>query len=202
MHVIRLAVLPLAFLVAGAPAVLADRLTVPKGKIINIALSEDLDTRTVAPGERFRSTVSDPVYVDERIAIPVGSVIEGVVSIVKSHEQGYKSGVLGLQFDTLRTPDGESYPLSAALTGFRTQPRPDEEPVKVKTSARAPVLLIGREGEPGKRASSLVGNVDEDVDELAERWALSGLSAFMAEAEAGTELTIEMRRNLKVDVPD
>ncbi|HEV2273470.1 MAG TPA: hypothetical protein VGR96_04855 [Acidobacteriaceae bacterium] len=54
-------------------------LTVPRGARLDVRLSETIDVKHVVAGQRFEGTVSDPVVVDNTVAIPSGSGAMGEV---------------------------------------------------------------------------------------------------------------------------
>jgi hypothetical protein len=185
-----------------AAAAAADTVTVPRGALVHVRIDQDLNSDQRRAGDPFAATVVEDVYAEGRTAIPAGSVVDGVVTLVKSPARGHRSGVLGLRFVRLRAPDGQRYSVDGALVGLRTRTRPDGDLALVKTGQRRAVVVIGDEADgPGKRPSSLVGNDGEAEDALAERWGNSGLSPQLAEIEAGAELTFELRRPLDVERP-
>ena len=189
-------------LVSAAGLAAAETLTVPRGYLVDVRVNQDLSSDQLREGDTFTATVIEAVYIDGRAAIPEGSVVDGQVSLVRSHEEGHRSGVLGLRFVALRTPDGNRHPLDGALVGFRRQTTQVGEVTRVKTSPARAVVVIGTESDgPGKRPSSLVGEEGENEEALATRWAASGLSPDIAEIEAGSELTFELRRPARIESP-
>jgi hypothetical protein len=185
---------------ASAVVAAADTITIPRGALVHVRIERDLNSDDVRQGDTFGATVVEDVYVDGRTAIPAGSRIDGVVTLVKSPARGHRSGVLGLRFVRLRALDGARYGLDGALVGLRT--RPGEGVGLVRNGQQRAVVVIGDEAvSPGKRPSSLVGNAGEAEDALAERWGHSGLSPELAEVDAGAELTFELRRPLEVERP-
>ena len=186
---------------ASAVVAAADTITIPRGALVHVRIERDLNSDDVRQGDTFAATVVEDVYVDGRTAIRAESRIDGVVTLVKSPARGHRSGVLGLRFVRLRALDGARYGLDGALVGLRTRPDGDGGGL-VRNGQQRAVVVIGDEAVgPGKRPSSLVGNAGEAEDALAERWGHSGLSAELAEVDAGAELTFELRRPLEVERP-
>lgn len=183
----------------GAPAVWAGSVTVPSGTMIDVRMEADLTSDDAREGDTFRTTVLDPVAVDGRTVIPADSTVVGVVTIVKSRLVGHRSGVLGLHFTRLQTPDGRSYDLDGTLVGFRKHAERDGDLTLTKAGGKHAVVVIGSEGDgPGKRSSSLVGEGGENESALAARWSHSGLSPSFASVDKGAEITFELRRPVSV----
>lgn len=189
-----------SFVLATAAA--AETVVVPRGALVHVRVEEDLNSDQLREGDTFSATVADGVHVDGRLAIPAGSEVDGVVTLVKSAARGDRSGVLGLRFVRLRSLDGSRYTVDGALVGLRRLVDADGDGPLVRTGERRAVVVIGNEAVgPDKRPSSLVGNAGEPEAELAERWGRSGLSPDLAEIEAGAELTFALRRPLEVERP-
>jgi hypothetical protein len=180
---------------ALASAAMAETVTLPTGARIHAQILESLRSDEVVAGHSFEGTVTEPVHVDGRPAIPAGSVVTGLVTVVRSLE---RSGVIGVRFVSLRTPDGRIYDIDGVLTPTR-----DGETVRIAAGKKEAVVLIGDEADgPGKRASTLVGNAGEDHEDVADRWSKSGLSPRTAEIRGGSEITFELREPLTLRIPD
>jgi hypothetical protein len=183
-------------LVSATPAH-AEEVTLPRGTMIDVRIETDLHSDQAREGEPFQAVVLETVYADGRTVIPAGSTVDGVVSLVKSGGTGHRSGVLGLRFVRLRSLNGHKYAIDGTFLGFR--PARDGSIVPAKPPVKRAVVVIGNEAEgPGKRPSSLVGNAGEDEETLAERWAQSGLGPNLAEIDAGSEVTFQLRKPLVV----
>ena len=86
---------------------------VPDGTQIVAVLNNDLSTQNVREGERFTMTVRSPGQYD-------GATIEG--SVLNVDRGGRISGrsELTMDFDTIRTRDGRTYPFAGILESVRT----------------------------------------------------------------------------------
>ncbi len=87
--------------------------TVPGGTSLEVALLDSLSSATAAPGDSVRARVSSDVYEDGRLAIPAGSEVVGVVTEAVPLRRVGGRARLGLEFDRLELPSGESVPISA-----------------------------------------------------------------------------------------
>ncbi|MGH9779894.1 MAG: hypothetical protein ACRD5I_15945, partial [Candidatus Acidiferrales bacterium] len=102
--------------VAAAPA--PQTLRVAEGTKIRFTINQGLSTKTAREGDDFSGVVSQSVRQGDRVVIPEGSVIRGRVSHVQRPGRVKGRGELGLRFDELELPSGETYDLSASLTSL------------------------------------------------------------------------------------
>ena len=195
MHQAALA-LALAFLsISIQPSFAADQVTLPKGTAIEIQLQDGLQSSAVREGDRFRASVLRPVTIDDVTVIPVGSTVEGRVTLVRSAADGAASGVIGVKFIRLQRPADRPYAIDGLLTSLKVDERmPMAEGVKVSTGRKTPVLLIGSDPDApiGQPASTLVGGKWQSAKRLADQWASSGLSPQEAAIAPGAELRMEL----------
>lgn len=86
------------------------------GTVIPFTLDKAMNSKTAAVGDRFTAmidTKTDAHYQH----MPKGTVLEGRVDVARAKE-GDTPGVLGLEFDRVRLPNGNVYPVSGALIGL------------------------------------------------------------------------------------
>jgi hypothetical protein len=168
----------------------AEDIELPRGTRFDLALDQPLRSDSLLAGDTFEGTVKVDYTLGGRVVIPAGSTVFGRVTLVRSLS---RSGVIGVRFVRLSI-DGHVYDIDGVLAPTR-----DGETVNVTPSKKEAVVLIGGEPEDSdKRASTLVGDIGENTEELAERWSRSGLSPRLALADAGTELTVELREPVDV----
>ena len=168
-----------------APGLAADEgITIPKGTAVELVLLDNLGTRTAKIGDTFRTRLVRALYVDGQPALPYGTVVEGRVVLVKTPRDG--SGVIGVEFVSLRPAGGQAKDIHGKLTSLRQDDRRRmvELAPKVSTGRHLDVVFIGRSS--AERASTLVG------DDLAEAWSHSGLSPTDVEIAAGTQVAMEL----------
>src|SRR5262245_26436534 len=67
------------------------RVTVPAGALIHVRLNERISSETARAGDRWRGSVTSPVYVDDREVIPEGSEVEGVVVAAEEARRGSRA---------------------------------------------------------------------------------------------------------------
>lgn len=104
---------------SGVEALDAEQtIEVPAGMRISVTLDERLDSGENYVGDTFSMTVAEEVVVNEQTAIPVGTVVSGVVSDVESAGRPNKGGKLSIEPRQL-TVRGESIPLKGDIVSFR-----------------------------------------------------------------------------------
>ena len=81
-------------LVAGASAETADRITIPAGTAMRVRLESNVGSDISSPRDHVRGRLAQPLVIDGRTAIPVGSEVSGTV--VEAQEAG-RVGVAALQ---------------------------------------------------------------------------------------------------------
>jgi len=85
-------------------------ITVPAGTLLQIRLSEPLDTAKLQDGTTFQATAASDVFEGNVLAIPRGAVLQGTVTHVKKPGALGGSGELELQVTSLNL-GGVPYPL-------------------------------------------------------------------------------------------
>ncbi len=86
--------------------------TLSPGTLLQVRTSEPLDTRKLQPGDLFRGTVAQSVYIHNLLAIPRGADITGHVVEVKKPGELKGSAGLTLQISSI-TLGGKSYPVAS-----------------------------------------------------------------------------------------
>ena len=99
--------------IASAPA--AGPNDVPVGTEIDVRLQSELSSGTAQVEDRFEATTVLNLDNAERILIPAGSVLRGVVRSVDSAGRVNRTGRLTLGFDQI-TIRGRNYPIRATVT--------------------------------------------------------------------------------------
>jgi hypothetical protein len=88
-----------------------------EGTDIHVRMLTPLNTATTQSGSVFRAQISQDVYKDGRVVIPVGSELRGrVVSVSQGHRLGMHA-TLHLRPDDVLLPDGTAYHLYAEAVG-------------------------------------------------------------------------------------
>ena len=88
---------------------------VPVGTELDVRLQTPLSSKTAQVEDRFEGTTMVDLRGGERVLIPAGSVVRGVVSSVNKAGRLERQGKLTLAFDQI-TINGRSHPIRATVT--------------------------------------------------------------------------------------
>jgi hypothetical protein len=93
----------------------ASAIEVPVGTEVDVRLQNSLNSGTAQVEDRFEGTTNADVIVDGRVAIPVGSVVRGVVTSVEPGTRTNRTSKMTVSFDQV-TINGRSYPIRGTVT--------------------------------------------------------------------------------------
>jgi hypothetical protein len=93
----------------------SDRGVVPVGQLMDVRLQTPLSSATATAEQRFESTTAADLMQGDRVLIPAGSRVRGVVSAVDSAGRVDRTGRLSLAFDRIEV-NGREYPMRALAT--------------------------------------------------------------------------------------
>jgi hypothetical protein len=135
----------------------ADPNEVPVGAEVDVRLQTRLSSATAAVEDRFEATTLVDLYQDERVLIPAGSVMRGVVSAVDRATRTDRKGSLTLSFDRL-TVDGKEYPIRAIVADAIESQGIRGEAGRIGTGAGVGAIIGGiLGGFKGALAGILIG---------------------------------------------
>ena len=120
--------------------------TLPGNQYFRLRMNQTLNSDRARVGDRFQTTVVTPVYASGIEVVPAGSIVEGRVTSVSSARTRGREGQIGLQFDSVITPDGTKHPLDGALTEVqdtRSGKVDAENEVKGNPSDKRNVAYVG-----------------------------------------------------------
>jgi peptidoglycan hydrolase-like protein with peptidoglycan-binding domain len=119
---------------------------IPADTVISLRMDTGLSSRRSRVGDRFTATVTLPVHVDGRTAIPAGATVHGHVTQVTAAKRMSKPGTLAIDFDELVFPDGTRMKVAGVLTSDDPRMREqidDENRVSGRPDARGAVFVGG-----------------------------------------------------------
>ena len=189
---------------AAAPA--AQTLRVAEGTKIRFTINQGLSSKTAREGDDFSGVVSQSVRQGDQVVIPEGSVIRGRVSHVERPGRVKGRGELGLRFDELELPSGETYDLSASLTSLdETEKESVDEEGQVKsqgTKTRDAATIGGGAGIGAIIGAIAGGGKGAAIGAGGGAAAGAGLVLLTrgkdVELKRGSELAIQLDRPLTV----
>ena len=114
---------------------------VPEGAEIDVRLSEPLSSETATIEQRFEAVTAADVYQDDRLLIPAGSRVRGVVSSVDSASRTDRRGSMTLAFDQI-TINGRNYAMRGTLTEVLKADK-DNEVAKIGGGAGVGAIIGG-----------------------------------------------------------
>jgi len=83
---------------------------IPAGTNVAIRINQHISVKTTPAGSRFTGEIAEPITVDDRVIVPRGTPVGGVVE--ESHKRGHFKGASILQLRlTSMTLNGTEYPL-------------------------------------------------------------------------------------------
>ena len=90
--------------------------TLDRKDIINMTVSQVLDSSLSVEGDEFFAEVTDDVYGDKGIIIPKGTVAHGRLEATEKAKRLGRTASMTLSFDYLVTPDGREIPIEGQMT--------------------------------------------------------------------------------------
>jgi len=152
---------------AGAAAT---EIVVPAGTTIPVVLNTFLNTRSTAVGDSFYADTTYPIWIQQRLVIPRGSIVKGSVTHVQRPGRIRGKGRLAVRFDSVLLPNGVLRELAADL---RSLHGPGVERIDRQTEN------IEGGGSPGRDTGEIVGRAGEGaiIGAIAGRGAGAGIGA-------------------------
>jgi len=124
-------------------------LVVPAGTHIPVALKHAISTKNAKPGDAVYAQTTFPIVIDEKVLVPAGTFVQGVVSRVERPGRVKGRGEMLFHFTTLIYPNGYTVALPGAVDQL-----PGSEDSRIKDDEGT----VQREGEKGRDVKT-VGTV-------------------------------------------
>lgn len=86
-----------------------------EGTLVRVRMREQISTKATEPGSKFTAEVMEPITNKGRVIIPIGSVLDGVVTEVHSGRRISGGAALHLEPKSITLPDGTVYVIHAQL---------------------------------------------------------------------------------------
>jgi hypothetical protein len=135
---------------------------VPDGTLVKARLREPLSTRTTKPGARFTAEISEPLMRDGRVVVPMGAILEGRVTWVRSGKRIGGSAAIHIEPYTVTLPDGSQYDLHARVidTNSWDNTKVDSEGTIMRSeSKKRNAAVMGLTTGSGLAAGAMIGGV-------------------------------------------
>lgn len=171
-----------------------EEVTVKEDAVIGIRIDQSISSETARVEDRVTAKIARDVTVDGRTALPAGTRLEGVVTVVERGGKLRERARLGIKFTTLILADGLRVPIQTE-TLFREGTSPTGEAgSKIGASAVAGAIVGGLLG--GKRGAVVGSTVG----------AAGGTAAVMAGGRneaafaSGSPLTVRLLAPVTVTI--
>ncbi len=180
--------------------------TVQRGEAVRVRMNETLNSKTARIGDRFTTTVTEPVYSSNGvIVIPVGSTVVGRVNSVKPARKGGDPGSIDVAFVEVNLPNGTRRTINGSLTDLSTKQaksdaegtasgddRKNDKVIFIGGGAAGGAILGGAIGG-GKGA--LIGGILGGLGGLAGERLTKGEDA---EVRSGTEFGVYLNQSISL----
>jgi hypothetical protein len=169
-------------------------LVVPAGTMLPVVLSNGsyLNTKNTQVGDIFYADTTYPIYIQQRLIIPRGSIIKGTVTEVSKPGAVKGKGRIAVRFDNILLPNGVERPLIASFRGIHG---PGSEKIDRKSES----VEQGESGNKGQELGTVVGTAGQGaiIGSMASRSASGAGIGAGAGAAAGLVVALLSRdRNL------
>ncbi len=188
------------------PQPIDPELVVPEGTVLPIILTSYLNSNSSQAGDTFYADTAYPIYIQQRLVIPKGSVVRGSVTHVQRPGRIKGKGKLAVRIDNVMLPNGVSRDLVAAFRGIHG-PGPEKLNRKTETmegggSTGADVgQVVGTSGEGAIIGAIADGGLGAGIG--AGAGAAVGLATVLFTRgkdlvlEPGTQFDLELRQPLR-----
>jgi hypothetical protein len=181
------------------------RYTVPANTIIRVRLNEQLTSRSARVGDRFSTTVTEPVYAGGgREVIPVGSKVWGRVQAV-NRAQRRRPGNITVGFYSVELPSGLSYSINGSLTSLQADDvnADNESTVKGRNNRKRDAVFIGGGAATGAIIGAIAGGgKGAAIGAIVGGGLGTGARVYEKESEAevksGTEFGVILNRSVSL----
>jgi len=179
--------------------------TVPANQVIRVRMDTELNSRTARVGDRFSTSVTEPVYGESGIeVIPVGSKVWGRVTVV-NRAQRRSPGNISVSFNQVETPNRARYTINGSLTSLQAdQVNADNEgTVKGRNNQKRNAVFIGGGAATGALIGAIAGGGKGAAIGAILGGALgTGARVYEKEQEAdvksGTEFGVILNRSVSL----
>ena len=133
--------------------------TIQADQTIRVRMNELITSERARIGDRFTTTVVEPVYANGIEVVPAGSIINGRVTNAQKAGRGSKAGMMAVKFVSLQMPSGAIYPINGSLTSLSgdTVNYDNEGQVTGRSAAKRNVVFIGGGAATGALIGAIAG---------------------------------------------
>jgi hypothetical protein len=159
--------------------------TVPAGTGVKVQVATRISTETAQEGDTWTGTVQEPVIIGDRVAIPAGSTVTGVVTTAIPAKKGDRA-TLGLAVRSVEV-EGKTHALSASTESIVAGSTRARNLGAIAGGAAAGALLGKAIG--GSSKGAVVGGI---LGGAAAGGAVAASKGYQVTLKEGTELTFNV----------
>jgi hypothetical protein len=179
---------------------------VDTGTNIRVRMNGTLSSKTARVGDRFKTTVTEPVYsTNGVVVIPVGSTVTGRVDTVTAARKGGKPGEISVSFISVQLPNGSTRAINGSLTDLNTKSaKSDNEGTASGDKMKhRKIIFIGGGGAGGAVLGGAVGGgkgalIGGIIGGIAGAIAENQTKGEDAEVRSGTEFGVYLNQSLSM----
>ena len=93
-------------------------IVVPAGTVFPVVLNTYLNTKGTQVGDIFYADTTYPIWIQQRLIIPRGSIVKGVVTQVNKPGKVKGNGSIAIKFESILLPNGVERALTANFHGI------------------------------------------------------------------------------------
>lgn len=163
-------------------------IVVPAGTLLPVVLSTYLNTKNTQVGDTFYADTSYPIWIQQRLVIPRGSIVKGVVTELQKPGMIKGKGRMAVKFETVLLPNGVERTLIANFHGIHG---PGAEKIDRKTET----VEQGGSSNKGAEAGTVVGTASQGaiIGAVASRSGSGAGIGAGAGAAAGVAIVLLSR---------
>ncbi len=170
-------------------------IVVPAGTLVPVVLNTYLNTKNTQAGDPFYADTIYPIWIQQRLVIPRGSTVKGVVTEVKKPGWIEGKGRMAVKFESVLLPNGVERALVANFHGIHG---PGAEKIDRKTET----VEQGGNSNKGAEVGTVVGTAGEGavIGAVSHTGTSGTLIGAGAGAAAGTVIVLLSRdRNVLLE---
>ncbi len=166
--------------------------TVPEGTVIPIVLTSVLNSKSSKVGDVFYADTNYPIWIQQRLAIPRGSIVRGTVTDVVRPGRIKGKGRIAVRFDDILLPNGVKRDMNATFRGIHTS---GEESFDRKSET------VSSAGSGGEDAGTVIGTTASGaiIGGLIDRGTGAAIGAGAGAAAGLATVLFTRGRDLVID---
>jgi type IV secretion system protein VirB10 len=165
-------------------------IVVPVGTVLPVSLNTYLNTKNTQVGDTFYADTTYPIWIQQRLVIPRGSIVKGMVTEVQKPGKMSGKGRMAVRFDSILLPNGVERALVADFRGIHG---PGAEKIDRKTET----VEQGGTANKGQDVGTVIGTAGEGamIGGLASGRTASGAGIGAGAGAAAGVAVVLLSRN-------